>query len=328
MSGEGKSVLVLKPSSLGDIVHTLPAVARLKAARPGWRISWLVNAEWAPLLEGNPDLAEVIAFPRQEFRGPANWAKAARWISRSLAGRRPDLAIDFQGLLRTALLARLSHAGEIVGAKDAREGAGWWYHRTISGPPGVPHAVERYLALAVGVLNASSTGPLRFPLPTGFVPEKAQGLGDFVLLHPFSRGAGKSLALEQVEALCRDLRPRTVVLVGRSSGESPRPMGHVLNLLNETSLLDLVGLIRGATFVITVDSGPMHLAAALGRPLVGIHTWTDPRKVGPYHPEAWVWKGGRLFQMRERGDLPEHVLAGPGALPEAGDLRAIAARSA
>lgn len=318
---------MLKPSSLGDIVHTLPAVARLKAAQPGWRISWLVNTEWAPLLEGNPDLDEVIPFPRQKFRGPANWARAARWIGQSLSGRRPELAIDFQGLLRTAFLARLSNAREIVGADDAREGASWLYHRAISKPAGIPHAVERYLALADGVLGASSTEPVRFPLPPGSVPAMAQGLSNFGLLHPFSRGAGKSLAVEQVEALCRNLAPKNVVLVGQFQGEQPRPMEHVLNLLNATSLPELIGLIRRAAFVITVDSGPMHLAAALGRPLVGIHTWTDPRKVGPYHPEAWVWKSRRLFRMRDLSQIPEPLLAGVGALPQGNDLRSIAACS-
>lgn len=315
---------MLKPSSLGDIVHTLPAVARLKAARPDWRISWLVNTEWAPLLEGNPDLDEVVPFPRQEFRGPSNWFKAARWIARGLSGRKPGMAIDFQGLLRTALLARLSNAEEIVGADDAREGAGALYHRKIPMPSGVPHAVERYLALAAGVHGASSAEPLRFSLPAGAAPAKARGLGDFVLLHPFSRGSGKSLTNGQVEALCRDLAPGNVVLVGRFKERRLAPMEHVLDLLNETSLPELIGLIRRAAFVITVDSGPMHLAAALGRPLVGIHTWTDPRKVGPYRPEAWVWKGGRLFQMRDRDGMPESLLAGAGALPQADDLRAIA----
>lgn len=328
MSGEGESVLVLKPSSLGDIVHTLPAVARLKAARPGWRISWLVNTEWAPLLEGNPDVDEVITFPRQQFRGPGSWLRLGGWLHRWRARGRPDLAVDFQGLLRSALLGRLSGARRVLGAGDAREGARWLYHQTAPVHAGAVHAVDRYLALADAVLGEKAQGPLRFPLPQGSIPEKAEGIGDFVLLHPYSRGSGKSLTREQVEGLCRELAPRRVVLAGRVPGEPPEAMTNVLNLLNETSLPELIGLIRRAAFVITVDSGPMHLAAALDRPLVGIHTWTNPRKVGPYDPEAWVWKSGRLFQMRDRGEMPEHVLAAPGALPQTDDLRSIAACSA
>lgn len=328
MSGDGKSVLALKPSSLGDIVHTLPAIARLKAARPGWRIAWLVNTEWAPLLEGNPDLDAVVPFPRREFRGPASWPRLARWVGKLRARGRPDLAVDFQGLLRSALLARGSGARRVVGAGDAREGARWLYDRAAPALRGAAHAVERSLALADDVLGEAARGPLRFPLPEGALPARGEGLGDFVLLHPYSRGLGKSLAPGQVEALCRELAPRSVVLVGRFEGGQPGAMRNVLDLLNETSLPELIGLIRRAAFVITVDSGPMHLAAALGRPLVGIHTWTDPRRVGPYHPEAWVWKGGRLFQMRDRGEMPEGLLAGVGGLPQAGDLRSIAARSA
>lgn len=319
---------MVKPSSLGDIVHTLPAVARLKAARPGWRISWLVNTEWAPLLEGNPDVDEVIAFPRGEFRGRGSWVRLGRWLHGWRARGRPDLAVDFQGLLRSALVARWSGARRVLGAGDAREGARWLYHRAAPVPAGAVHAVDRYLALADAALGETAQGPLRFPLPLGSVPASAEGLDDFVLLHPYSRGTGKSLTRAQVEALCGELAPRWVVLAGRVPGAQPEAMENVLNLLNMTTLRELIGLLRRAAFVITVDSGPMHLAAALGRPLVGIHTWTDPRKVGPYDPEAWVWKSGRLFQMRDLAQVPEQLLTSAGAPPQADDLRSIAVCSA
>lgn len=319
-----ESVLVLKPSSLGDIVHTLPAVARLKAARPDWQIAWLVNREWAPLLEGNPDVAEIIAFPRGDFRGPLSGARLAGWVWRHCAGRRPAWAIDFQGLLRTALLARASGARRVIGASDAREGAGWFYHRASPAPGGgaAVHAVERSLALAADVVGPSAE-PLRFPLPAGGAPAAAEGWEDFVLLHPFSRGVGKSLGRKQVAEVCRELAPRRVVLVGRAEGPAFPRRDHVLDLLNATSLAELIGLIRRARFVLSVDSGPMHLAAALDRPLAGIHTWTDPRKVGPYRADAWVWKGGRLFQMREISTIPEALLTSRAGAVGPEDLRAI-----
>lgn len=324
-AGAGESVLVLKPSSLGDIVHTLPAVARIKAARSDRRIAWLVNTEWTPLLQGNPDVDEVIAFPRGEFRGVGGWFKAVGWARRSLLGRRPELAVDFQGLLRSAVLARLSGARRIIGAADAREGAASLYHQVHPVPGAATHAVERYLALAGAAVGGhGAEQALGFPLPEGAPPTGGEGLEDYVLIHPFARGQGKSLTAAQVQGLCEMLAPRQTVLVGKTA-ESLPAVRNVRSFLNATSLLELIWLIRRAAFVISVDSGPMHLAAACGSPLIGIHSWTDPRKVGPYRPDAWVWKGGRLFQMRDLAETPPELLAGPAKALERRDLEAIGA---
>ena len=98
--------------------------------------------------------------------------------------------------------------------------------------------------------------------------------------------------------LCQALAPLPVVIVGRSDQALPPPRPGVLDLLNQTDLAELIGITRRAGFVISVDSGPMHIAAAFGDRLISIHTWSDPLKVGPYSPAAWVWKGGCLQRMR------------------------------
>jgi heptosyltransferase-1 len=279
-------------------------VNRLKASRPDAKIAWLVNPEWAPLLEGNPDIAEVIPFPRREFRGVAGWMKVYPWLRARVLGRRPDLALDFQGLLRSALLGRLSGPRHFIGLADAREGAALFYHRAVAAPSGRPHAVERYLALADDVIGRSRSAPaepLRFPLPAGEAIELPDVVlqPDCVVLHPFARGTAKSLTAEQVRAFCERLNPRQVVLAGRHDGAAFQEPAGTVNLLNRTTLPQLIWLLRRAAFVISVDSGPMHLAAALGRPLVSIHTWSDPRRVGPYRSDAWVWKNGLLRQFGE-----------------------------
>ncbi len=283
----------------------MPAVARLKASWPEAKIAWLVNSEWAPLLAGNPDVAEAVLFPRQEFRGVSGLRKVYPWARAQVRQRRPDLALDFQGLLRSALIGRLSRPQLFLGLEDAREGARWLYGRAVPVPLRHPHAVERYLALAGAALGrapASSSEALRFPLPAGDPIQSAAGAGlpaDFILLHPFARGAAKSLTTSQVRAFCERLRPRQVVLAGRHGGDGFQAPPGVIDLLNRTTLSQLIWLLRRAAFVISVDSGPMHLAAALGRPLVSIHTWTDPRRVGPYRADAWVWKNGRLQRFAE-----------------------------
>lgn len=298
----GRRVFVIKPSSLGDVVHALPAVHYLKRAHPHLEIRWVVNSEWAPLLHGNPDLAGVVPFPRQEMRG---WRALPRALAfrkriRSEAAGGADLVLDFQGLLRSALIGRAFRSPRLIGLSDAREGAARLYHETVPVDPGA-HAVDRYLALprALGI-SCPDPPPSAFPLPSGIGPAEAGFAlpARFVVLHPFSRGEGKALSLEHISRFCRALAPVPVVVVGvRAVGPPQLPDGCV-DLSNRTDLPALIGVLRAAAFTVSVDSGPMHIAAALGTNLIGIHTWTDPRKVGPYPAGALVWKGGRISDRR------------------------------
>ena len=266
------------------------------------------------MLKGNQDVDEIILFPRQKFRGAAGLIPSLRWCKQTMVGRRPDVALDFQGLLRSAFLGRLSGAGVFYGMADAREGSHWLYDQVAPVPAGVPHAVDRYLMLAEAVLRSaggdghlSSRSELEFPLPVGDAPAETADLlaGDFMLLHPFARGVGKSLTAGQVAAFCQRLAPRRVVMVGRRGNIRFDVPDIAIDLLDRTSLLQLIWVIRRASAVISVDSGPAHLAAALGRSLVAIHTWSDPRRVGPYRQDAWVWKSGRLLPVSQLSSQEE-----------------------
>ena len=319
-----RSILVLKPSSFGDIIHTLPAVARLRTCWPDGKISWLVNPEWSPLLCGNPVVDEVLVFPRQDFHGWGGLLRFRRWLRERIAGLRPDLAVDYQGLLRTALIGRAARAGMFAGLDDAREGARWFYDEAVAIPPGVPHAVERYLGLSDRIMAQSgcvpadwSAGRPQFPLPPGEPLAVPSLEGGYILLHPFARGSDKSLTEAQVHRICTRLSPRQVVVVGRQTDPAVVLPPNGLNLLNQTSIPQLIWLIRRAAFVISVDSGPAHLAAALCKPMVAVHTWSDPRRVGPYHPDAWVLRGGELLQVRDLRSRGEGFFARltPDALP-------------
>jgi heptosyltransferase-1 len=285
-------LLVLKPSSLGDIVHTLPAVAALRAKFPDAHLTWMVNPEWAPLLEGNPHLNETLIFPRADFRGLPGWLRFGRWRRALKQQPPPDLILDFQGLLRTALVARAFRGVPVIGLSDAREGARFVQTKTISVDPKA-HAVERYLALAAAT-GATLVGPPEFALPEGDRPSESIPAEPFLVFHPFSRGRGKSLAPESVTAFCRAV-DFPIVLVGRTGLEVPGLPPNVTNLLNRTSLTELLWLLRHAAFVVSVDSGPMHLAAAVTDKLLAIHTWSDPCQVGPYRPGAHVWKARNFF---------------------------------
>lgn len=296
-----RSLLLIKPGSMGDVLHALPVAAAIRRAWPDVDLTWVVDPRWAPLLQGNPAVSRILHFPRQDFRGPVGWARAARWYA-SLAGLRPDFVVDLQGLLRSALMAKCSRAKMVTGLSDAREGAGFFYNAAAQ-TPGDEHAVLRYLR-CLPLLEIPIPDQPDFFLPAGTLPALPQ---DFVVLHPFARGAGKSMDADAIRAFVEEFQTRSkcpVVIVG--VGKSPRLPGNVIELSGRTSLLELIGILRAARFVVSVDSGPMHLAAALGAPLLGIHTWSDPRLVGPFSNKAWIWQGGGIrLQDIDKPPLPQ-----------------------
>ena len=297
-----RSALIVKPSSLGDIVHTLPAVKAIRDAHPHLKIRWLANTEWTPLLQGSPLIDEVIPFPRKNFRGIKGLLRFWNWrhtLAR-MPREEPEIVLDFQGLLRSGLISRWRGSWPVIGLSDAREGAAWFYSHTVSVNAGA-HAVDRYLELprALGIhIPPENTA---FELPAGAPPAGwPEALRNHVVVHPWSRGEGKSLSNAALNALCDSLAPHPVVLVGMTQDAS-RPSGsHIHDWSQRTTLPELIWIMREAGFCISVDSGPMHIAAAVNPRTLGIHTWSDPRKVGPYPLEVHVWKAGRIAK---RGEL-------------------------
>lgn len=304
---EPDSILILKPSSLGDVVHTLPAVAALKRHWPRSSVRWLVNPEWSPLLQDNPFVEHISIFPRQSFRGPLGIPRLLAWARHFSKTASADLVLDFQCLLRSAFIGRLCRRSLFFGLSDAREGAALFYDATARVTKS-QHAVDRYLAL-VRALDVPVPEQLEWPLPASTVPAGFDSNTPFIAIHPFSRGNGKSLSINSLRILCTALAPKRIVLLGRSD-VMPAPMAHVENWLNRTSLPELTGILARARWNVSVDSGPMHIAAALSERVLALHTWSDPARVGPYPPGAWVWKNGLIFQRgNAKNTLPASNLA-------------------
>jgi heptosyltransferase I len=292
---EFRSVFIVKPSSLGDIVHTLPVVNLIKAAHPHLRVRWIANPEWLPLLHGAPCVDELIEFPRRQLGGVLAPWKYLRWAPtvRLPEGEGPELVLDFQGLLRSAFISKARRASYIIGLADAREGARYFYDSAVS-VEGCIHAVDRYLQIAQALgISPPAREALEWPLPQGDWSHGDLPTG-YVVVHPWSRGEGKSLDESTLRALLAALAPTPVILVGRTEEKLESMGSHVIDLSNRTSLTELIWLMRGAAWNISVDSGPMHIAAAVNERTLGLHTWSDPRRVGPYHPSALVWKAGRV----------------------------------
>jgi ADP-heptose:LPS heptosyltransferase len=285
-----RRILLVKPSSMGDVIHALPVVSAIHAQWPQAEIRWLIQPVWRSLVEGHPGVSGTILFPREKFHGLSGWLLSLGWL-RTLRDWKPDLAIDLQGLLRSALFSRISGAGEVIGLSDAREGA-----RLLIGRKAPisrdSHAVRRYLAV-LDLLGIPRPDHPEFPLPEGELPAGFSTDTPFIVLHPCARGAGKSLTPALANAFIRGASAR-VVVVGRGV-----PLENLLanaeDWTNRTDLAGLIAILRAASFIVSTDSGPMHLAAALQpNRTLAIHLWSDPLKVGPCSPESMVWKNGRV----------------------------------
>jgi heptosyltransferase I len=267
---KGPRILVVRLGSMGDVVAALPAVASLKSSIPSSRITWVIEPRWRPLLEGNPHVDAVIPFERKTLD---SWRKA--WSE--LRAGRFDLAVDFQGLVKSALLATVARPERIFGftADYAREApASWFYSNKV--PIRSYHAVERNLDLAAAA--GASKIVRAFPLPAG-EPEGELPAGDFVLASPLAGWGAKQWPLENYGALARVLRREfglPLVLNGPHRVNVEGVWTHV------SGLAGLIHATRRATAVIGIDSGPTHLAAALEKPGVAIYGPTDPARHGPY----------------------------------------------
>lgn len=276
---------------MGDVVHALPVASAIHAAWPQTRLTWVCDERWAPLLEGNPAISKIHTFPRRDFRGVGGFLRARHWY-RDLREIGADTALDLQGLLRSGLMARSSGAQRTYGLSDAREGAGFFHTDRIPVPKN-EHAVLRYLR-CLPAMGIPVPEKLEWPLPAHPLPENFSAGEPFLALHPTSRGAGKSLDAASLAAFAETFQkncPAKIALLGAEGGP---PIGGAIDLRGKTSLGELTALLRAAKFVVSVDSGPMHIAAALGTPLLSIHTWSDPRLVGPFSENAWIWQGGGI----------------------------------
>ena len=298
-----RRILLIKPSALGDVVHTLPVVATLKRRYPEIPLDWLVEEESAPLVAGHPAVASIVVSGRRrwlrQLRRPAEAASALgemRGLVTELRRRRYDAVLDLQGLLKSAVYVVAAGAPVRVGLADAREGAGWVLTHRVPVPPQPVHAVERYLALAAAVGARETVRDFTIPLGPDELEAAQRLLADLprpcVALHPAARWETKLWEVERWRAVAASLAGEGAgVVVTGSLADAPaaaavceglRPAPR--SLAGRLSLKGLAAVLRSVDLMITVDSGPMHIAAAVGTPVVALFGPTDPARTGPLGP--------------------------------------------
>jgi len=300
MEASYKRIVIIKPSSLGDIIHALPALAALRKKFPDAWIAWIVKNEFKELLVGHPMLNEVLPL----HSGFGGW-----WsLARELRQKGFDLAIDFQGLFRSACLAWWSGAPERIGFFEAREGGNWFYSSRIRipGDDQKPwrlvnvHAVDRNLALARHL--GAKTDQVKFVFPpliadrtsltallkeVGILPEDR-----LIVLAPGGRLLIKRWPPERFAELAiillQNYEDIKIALVGAASDweigltiEKIAGKG-CINLIGKTRIGELIALLGQAQLLIANDSAPVHIAVACQTPVLAILGPTEPRATGPY----------------------------------------------
>jgi len=279
---------------MGDIIHALPAVASLRESFPGHRIHWAIAPKWSTLLEGNPDVDELVPFKRTTLGGLYSSWQRFRIIQ-------PEIAVDFQGLIQSALIGRASRPREFVGwdVSVARESlASWFYSKRLL--PRAAHVVERNLELvaAAGADKIVTRCFIPAGKPEGELPKKP-----FVLAHPFAGWVSKQWPLNHYRQLAALLKREGLTLVvnvppGRASDLD----GFEDVAVHTSSLPGLIHATREAAAVLGLDSGPLHLAAALSKPGVALFGPTDPARNGPYGSSIRVLRAAQAGTSYKRRD--------------------------
>jgi heptosyltransferase-1 len=296
-------ILLIKLTSLGDVIHALPVASRLKTSFPRIKLFWVVEDRCAPILEAHPFLDGVVVYPRKKIQallarkawGEA-WSALVR-LRRALRDLRIDLSIDLQGLAKSGLMALLAGAPQRMGCAGLKEFS-YWISRPVPKGEGL-HAVDRNLKVAEFL--GCPPGPPDFRI--GLRSEERAWADDFLRTQGLRQGEkiiglqlGASLPqkcwpLEKWGSLLERLsrwEDVQVVLLGdaqdrqRFQGGIPIPGRGIIDSLDRLSLRHLAAVMERCGLVVGADTGPLHLAAALGVPVVGLYGPDDPRFTGPY----------------------------------------------
>ena len=289
-------IAIIKPSALGDIAHSLPVLSALRQRFPDAHLSWIVNRGYASILEQHPDLNAIVPFDRGALRkGLITGTLEFTRFLKHLRTHRFDMVLDLQGLLRTGLMTRATGAAVRIGLATAREGSRFCYTHRVDDRTGVTHAVERYWRVIESLGDAPPVKTFHVPVQ----PEARVWASERLQQYPrpwLSVGIGsrwltKRWPPEHFAALVRRAHTQfggTAIFVGTPEEASLAEHAaslvpeSTLQLTGKTTLPQLVAVLSRADAMVANDTGPLHLAVALGRPVVAPYTCTLIEKTGPY----------------------------------------------
>lgn len=287
-----RRVLIIKPSAIGDVVHALPVLPRLRKLWPKAKLSWLITPSCAALVERHPMVDEVILFQRKR------WGKGwySPWALGDLAGfigdlrqRKFDVVIDLQGLLRSAWIAMASGAPRRIGFSNAREFAPLFYTELVDCSWDNEHAVERYLKIASALGCGGGPAEFRFAVDDEdrkYIGKLIPAGTPYAVLMPGTNWETKRWPAARFAALVKPLKERFGLETVLAGSVADAGLGKLIpakfDLIGKTNLRQIVALLEGARLAIGNDTGPMHMAAGMGVPLVAPYGPTDAKRTGPF----------------------------------------------
>lgn len=305
-------VLILKPSSLGDIIHAIPVLRLIKQQRSDWEVHWWIAKHFAPILEMDQDISALHYFDRYAWGSIEGIRSGIDGVSR-MRREQFDIVIDLQGLARSALHGWAARGGYTLGLDHRREGAAILYDEAIERPTQETHAVDwcREVLPKLGLKSEGSFEwlPERPWLSKNLFTQGFESGCRWIALCPGARWKSKQWPLDSFMSLVEKMdssNVRFVVIGGpedRAMGEHLGREERVLNLTGCTTIPEMIEWLRVCSVVITNDTGPMHIAAALNIPVVALFGPTDPKRTGPYRVRGKVLQSCQLdcvpcFQKR------------------------------
>jgi lipopolysaccharide heptosyltransferase I len=285
-------ILIIKPSSLGDVIHALPFLMAVRHTFKNARIDWVISSKLSGILEGNPFINRLIVIDKDAWKRPERLPGTVKEIIelvKTIRKEHYDIVIDLQGLLRSGLITFVSSSPLKIGFDDAREGSRLFYNKKIK-VNGSMHAVDKCLEIARSI--SANTERIEFPLHIDdYAKRKIKKLINnekgYVVMVPTARWETKMWPPEKFGSLISRLKVPCVITGSSADGEVIQRVisssqGKGINLCGKTDLKTLVSLLSEAGAVVGNDSGPLHIAAALGVPVIALFGPTDPGRTGPY----------------------------------------------
>ncbi len=289
-------ILIIKPSSLGDVIHALPFLNAVKKTFPDSKVDWVISKNLMGILEDNPLINELISLDKDSWKNMNKIPETLSELSslrKTLKSRHYDMVIDLQGLLRSGLIAFSTQTTLKIGFDDAREGSRFFYDRKVRVKESA-HAVDKCLEMAKAI--KADIKNVKFPLHINDASKiqikKIIGdIKEYLVIVPSARWASKRWPAENFAELIKKLSIPGIIIGSKGDKKRVKELigllpkkssDKIIDLCGKTDLKELAALLAGAKAVVTNDTGPMHIAAALTVPVISIFGPTDPQKTGPY----------------------------------------------
>ena len=330
-----EKILIIKPSAFGDIVHSLPFLHAIKSCFPHCEIHWVVSKELQFFLEGHPLIDKLWIFKRKEWGISTSIVTTMQEIvsfCRGLRSEKFDISVDLSGLLRSGLITFFAGARIKLGFLESDEGSPFFYTHKIRGGKEI-HAIDRYLKIASFL--GCDTNNIEYPFaPFPEHPAICNELPrQYAIMVPSAGKEANRWPAERYGKLASRLPIPSVMIGGKADSDVVQTAagfseGKAINLVGRTSLKDVLPIIKNAQFMVTNDTGPMHLAAAFNTPVFAIFGPANPIRTGPYGKihtiiqeelecsPCYRWKPCENWQCMERITVDKMFAVIKGKLPD------------